>query len=195
MRVMPRRVRQAREVARRRRLTDADEADVVVAHRAGGGDGQHLVAGAGPCVHAACARALANASGPAHDVLVEPRREAVAGARDLLPLLVEGVVARRSSRRRTREVRRPARPRWPRCVQRGRMQAFAPAPSKASTTSSTVTTARRAASAASFCTPMIPSMRTLPSRSAFWAWMMVTSGRSAGTAVSVSPVNGQVTVR
>ena len=37
--------------------------------------------------------------------------------------------------------------------------------------------------------------RTLPSASAFCAWMTVTSGRKAGTATSVSPVNGQATAR
>ena len=52
--------------------------------------------------------------------------------------------------------------------------------------------ARSAASTASFCTPVMPQSCTLPSRSACWAWTTPTSGRSAGTAVSTSPVNGQV---
>ena len=51
---------------------------------------------------------------------------------------------------------------------------------------------RRAASTASFWTPVMPHICTLPRRSARWAWMTVTSGLSAGTAVSTSPVNGQV---
>ena len=66
--------------------------------------------------------------------------------------------------------------------------------SRASTTSSTVTSARFAASTASFWTPLMPQSWTLPARSARWAWMIVTSGFSAATAVSVSPVNGQRTV-
>ena len=56
---------------------------------------------------------------------------------------------------------------------------------------SAVTSARSALSTASFCTPGIPHSWTLPSRSASWAWMIATSGRSAGTATSSSPVNGQ----
>ncbi|MCY1381461.1 hypothetical protein D9M69_693710 [compost metagenome] len=62
-----------------------------------------------------------------------------------------------------------------------------------STISSTVTIDRLAASTASFCTPTMPSMSTLPFRSARWAWMIVTSGRIAGTAASTSDVNGQAT--
>jgi hypothetical protein len=54
-----------------------------------------------------------------------------------------------------------------------------------------VTTDRDAASTASFCTPVIPQYCTFPARSARCAWITVTSGRSAATAVSVSPVNGQ----
>ncbi len=38
--------------------------------------------------------------------------------------------------------------------------------------------------------PVIPQSWTLPCRSACWAWMIPTSGRSAGTAESSSPVNG-----
>src|SRR6185437_9739056 len=60
-----------------------------------------------------------------------------------------------------------------------------------STIRSTVTSERAAASTASFCTPGIPQSWTLPSRSASWAWTIATSGRSAGTAASSSPVNGQ----
>ena len=60
-----------------------------------------------------------------------------------------------------------------------------------STTSSTVTSARFAASTASFWTPVMPQNWTLPARSARWAWTIATSGFSAATAVSVSPVNGQ----
>ena len=47
---------------------------------------------------------------------------------------------------------------------------------------------------ASFCTPVMPHSMTLPDRSACWAWMTATSGLRAATAVSSSPVNGQVTV-
>ena len=64
-----------------------------------------------------------------------------------------------------------------------------------STTSSTVTIERVAASTASFCTPVMPHIATLPARSACWAWMIATSGLRAGTAASVSPVNGHSTVR
>ena len=39
---------------------------------------------------------------------------------------------------------------------------------------------------------VIPQNCTLPARSARCAWITVTSGRRAATAVSVSPVNGQV---
>ena len=59
-----------------------------------------------------------------------------------------------------------------------------------STISSTVTSARRAASTASFCTPVMPHICTLPRGRRCWAWTMVTSGLSAGTAASSSPVNG-----
>ena len=41
---------------------------------------------------------------------------------------------------------------------------------------------------------MMPSTSTLPLRSAFCAWMKVTSGRTAGTAASTSPVKGHVTL-
>ena len=61
-----------------------------------------------------------------------------------------------------------------------------------STISSTVISDRFAASTASFCTPRMPHICTLPVRSARCAWMIVTSGASAGTAVSTSPVNGHV---
>ena len=64
--------------------------------------------------------------------------------------------------------------------------------SSSSTISSTVTTERPDASTASRCTPVIPHSWTFPVRSARWAWMTATSGRRAATAVSVSPVNGQV---
>ena len=57
-----------------------------------------------------------------------------------------------------------------------------------------MTTDRCAASTASFCTPVMPHSWTLPARSARWAWITVTSGRRAATAVSSSPVNGQVMV-
>ena len=63
-----------------------------------------------------------------------------------------------------------------------------------STTSSTVTSTRSAASTASFCTPTMPHSCTLPARSARWAWITVTSGLTAGTAVSSSPVKGHDTV-
>ena len=65
------------------------------------------------------------------------------------------------------------------------------AATSSSTISSTVTMERRAASTASFWTPTRPQIWTLPWRSACWAWMIATSGLSAGTAVSCSPVNGQ----
>ena len=64
--------------------------------------------------------------------------------------------------------------------------------SSSSTIRSTVTSDRCAARIASFCTPGIPHSCTFPSRSASWAWTIATSGRSAGTAISRSPVNGQV---
>ncbi len=54
---------------------------------------------------------------------------------------------------------------------------------------------RFAARAASFCTPRMPQSSTLPLRSAFCAWITLTSGRTEGTAASTSPVNGQVTLR
>ena len=76
----------------------------------------------------------------------------------------------------------------------GRTHALGHASSE-STTSSTVTMARFAARTASFCTPRIPQRSTLPFRSAFCAWMIVTSGLTAGVAASTSPVNGQVTLR
>ena len=65
--------------------------------------------------------------------------------------------------------------------------------SSSSTIRSTVTSDRWAARIASFWTPGMPHSCTFPSRSASWAWTIATSGRSAGTAVSFSPVNGQVT--
>src|SRR5680860_802829 len=69
------------------------------------------------------------------------------------------------------------------------------APGRASsscTISSTVTIARRAPRTTSFWTPVRPHSCTLPRRSARCAWITETSGLSAGTAVSSSPVNGQV---
>ena len=51
---------------------------------------------------------------------------------------------------------------------------------------------RLAASTASFCTPVMPQNCTFPARSARCAWMIATSGLTADTAVSCSPVNGQV---
>jgi hypothetical protein len=53
-----------------------------------------------------------------------------------------------------------------------------------------VTITRFDASTTSFWTPMMPSTSTLPARSAFCACTIPTSGLSAGTAASVSPVNG-----
>ena len=64
-----------------------------------------------------------------------------------------------------------------------------------STISSTVTNKVVAASAASRCAPTMPSMSTLPARSARCACNTVTSGLSAGTAASRSPVNGHSTSR
>ena len=60
--------------------------------------------------------------------------------------------------------------------------------SRSSTISSTVTSSTWAASAASFCAPTMPRSSTLPFASAFCAWRMVTSGRSAGTVARTSPV-------
>jgi len=80
-------------------------------------------------------------------------------------------------------------------AQFGRITALGLRGPKSSTISSTVTIERFAASTASFCTPTIPSRRTLPSASAFWAWMTATSGLRAGTQASDSPVNGQETKR
>ena len=71
------------------------------------------------------------------------------------------------------------------------MQAFIGA-CRSSTISSTVTITCLAARAASFCTPIMPDISTLPFRSDFCAWMIVTSGFRAGVAASTSPVNGQV---
>ena len=65
--------------------------------------------------------------------------------------------------------------------------------SSSGTISSTVTIARCEASTASFCTPVMPHICTFPASSACWAWMMPTSGRSASTAASSSPVKGHVT--
>src|SRR5947207_3291890 len=72
-------------------------------------------------------------------------------------------------------------------VQLGRITALALRGPKSSTISSTVTSERFAASTASFCTPTMPSMSTLPARSALSAWITATSGRIAGTAASRSP--------
>ena len=76
-------------------------------------------------------------------------------------------------------------------VQLGRITALGLRSPNSSTISSTVTSDRFAASTASFCTPTMPSIRTLPARSALSAWITATSGRIAGTAASSSPVNGQ----
>ncbi len=57
-----------------------------------------------------------------------------------------------------------------------------------STSSSTTTMTRREANAASFCTPSNPQIWVFPSASARCAWTMVTSGLSAGTVASRSPV-------
>ena len=73
-------------------------------------------------------------------------------------------------------------------VHDGRMTAFDERSPNSSTTSSTVTIDRFAASTASFCTPTMPSRRTLPAWSARSAWMTAMSGRSAGTVASTSPV-------
>ena len=78
-------------------------------------------------------------------------------------------------------------------VQAGMITALKLRGPKSSTISSTVTSDRLAASTTCFCIPTIPSSSTLPARSALSAWMMATSGLSAGTAASSSPVNGQVT--
>ena len=64
-----------------------------------------------------------------------------------------------------------------------------------STISSATTITRRAANAASFCTPRRPQACAVPSAAARWAWTIATSGLSAGTAASRSPVYGQVTSR
>ena len=50
-------------------------------------------------------------------------------------------------------------------------------------------------SLASRCAPTMPCIATLPRRSARCACRIVTSGLSAGTAASRSPVNGQSTLR
>ena len=57
-----------------------------------------------------------------------------------------------------------------------------------STSSSTTTMTRFEAKAASFCTPRRPQTCALPFWSARWAAMIVTSGLSAGTVASTSPV-------
>ena len=63
--------------------------------------------------------------------------------------------------------------------------------SSSGTISSTVTIDRAEASTTSFWTPVIPQSWTLPRSSACCAWTIPTSGRIAGTAESLSPVNGQ----
>ena len=90
----PRRVREPREVARRRRLPDPDEADVVVAHGARCRDGQDLVGGVGcsvmptrrPRRRTPPVRRMTCSS--IHAVNVARSREIASQA------LVEGVVAR-----------------------------------------------------------------------------------------------------
>src|SRR3954464_2855589 len=67
-------------------------------------------------------------------------------------------------------------------VQLGRITALGLRSPKSSTISSTVTSERFAASTASFCTPTMPSISTLPARSALSARITATSGRIAGTA-------------
>ena len=120
------------------------------------------------------------------------KRRAV--ARDLVPGEVEGVVARVVALRvgRLGAARHAARRRSPPSA--AARSAFIGA-SSSSTISSTVTSSTRAASAASFCAPTMPRSRTLPARSAFCACRIVTSGLSAGTVASASPVYGQVTLR
>ena len=94
------RVRQAREIGRRRRHADADEADVVVLERARGRDGHHFVGLViGHRSHSAAARCFARILGEGlgaflQHVFLHPGEEAVALARDPVPLLVEAVVAR-----------------------------------------------------------------------------------------------------
>ena len=114
-------------------------------------------------------------------------------ARDRVPREVERVVAivvavrvrrMRASRHDARSRRPPTTAGSPRCV---------PTPSNRPRPPRRSRAMRRAASTASFCTPMIPSTSTLPARSAFCACTIATSGRSAGTHASVSPVNGHAT--
>ena len=115
---------------------------------------------------------------------VDPRRERVAVAADGVPGRVE-VVRPRGVAERVRRVRAsghladradcPAR------------QTTAPGcGGSSSTISSTVTIERAEASIVSFWTPMMPQSWTLPCRSARCAWMIPTSGRSAGTAAALA---------
>ena len=174
-----RRMGQARQVAGGRRQPDADEADVVVAERARRGDRHHLGRRAG---HPGTLAAM--------HVLLHPGRETRRGRARFRPTRCRRHCRAGSSRGR-RTAMRPAGPEPPRRASRpagsrrsrsaARSRPRSPPPSP---------TARRAASTASFCTPTMPSISTLPSRSAFCAWTMVTSGRSAGTHASSSPVNG-----
>ena len=173
---------------------DADEADVVVRERARRRDGHHFVGRVVGMRPRARSHAPAKRRSPCSTCLAHPGEKLSRSRAIVVPGDVEGVVApvvavrvggRAPPGTAADRGHGPGRQHARRC-------AGAP---QSSTTSSTVTMARLAASTASFCTPMMPSISTLPARSARCAWMIATSGRSAGTAASTSPVNGQVTRR
>ena len=101
----------------------------------------------------------------AEHVLLHPREERVAVARDRVPRLAEGVVAVVVAVRVARDARRWA-PRTPRRAPSAAGSTRSSAPARSSTISSTVTIAACAASTASFWMPTMPLISTLPLRSA-----------------------------
>ena len=120
------------------------------------------------------------------DVAVDPRGEALALARDRVPLEVEVVVARVVAVRVDGQAP-PGQCEMAVTVKCGSTTLFM-AGGSSSTIFSTVTSSLPAASAASRAAPTMPSIATLPRLSARWACRMVTSGFTAGTVAIFSPV-------
>ena len=125
-------------------------------------------------------------------VLLDPSDEGVAIAADGVPLHVGRVVSNRvPGRVGGIRCRRAPSPRSRRPMTAGRRHPDAARDRRRSPRRSPARAWPRRT--ASLFTPVMPHMSTLPSRSACWAWRIVTSGCSADTAASCSPVNGQVT--
>ena len=165
-----------------------------VAHHPRRGDRHHFIGGVCSIRHLQLApsRLLLNSAKVlrVHDVPVDPGNENSPAPSRRHPTACRTRCCADSSPARKKETPRPSPRMTAPTTHEGRTTEFGGA-FRSSTISSTVTIERFAAITASFCTPTTPHISTLPLRSAFCAWITVTSGRCAGTAASFSPVNGQ----